>query len=322
MQQFETPEPVDLTVRNRSGWIEITAHDAPTTTVDLVALTPDSEDLVQGTRVEATAVEGSQRVLVEVPEDSGGVRWLARGSGVGFRWNSRGYGVGVRIQVPPASRLHIQAASADVRAEGRYGKSRLHTASGDVSLDMVAGNAELETSSGEVRVEQVDGALRAYTASGDIQIGRVGGTLHLRSASGSQTVARVDGSAECESASGDIHVGQAHGTFMARAASGDIVVRESHDALQLQSQSGDLEVRWLQQGQASLQSISGDILVGIAAGSRVAVNARTRSGDVESEIPLSELPAGDDTGPLVDLRAHAISGDVRIVRAHRAASAV
>lgn len=322
MQQFETPQPVDLTVRNRSGWIEITAHDAPTTSVDLVALTPDSEELVQGTRVEATAADGGHRVLVEVPEDSGGVRWLSRGSGVGFRWNSRGYGVGVRITVPQDSRLTILAASADVRAQGRYGKSRLHAASGDVSLELVGSDAEVETASGEVRVEQVNGSLRAYTASGDIQIGQVGGTLHLRSASGSQMVTRVDGRAECESASGDIHVGQAQGPFLARAASGDIVVRESHDALQLQSQSGDLEVRWLKQGQANLQSISGDITVGIAAGSRLAVNAHTRSGDVESEIPLSDVPAGDEGGPLVDLRAHAISGDVRIVRAHPTASAV
>ena len=319
MQQFDTASPVDLTVRNRSGWIEVTTHTSPTTEVDLVPLNAEAEDLVRRTRIDATPTDTGHRVVVEVPEPDSSWVWLGRGSGIGLRWGS-GWGVGVRVRVPEESRLHIQAASADVRAEGRCGATRIHTASGDVTLALVT-EAEVETASGEVRVEQVAGSLRAYTASGDIQIRQAGGPVHLRSASGSQTVMAVDGDAECESASGDIHVGHVRGHLSARAASGDIVVRESHGGLSLQSQSGDLEARLVHQGRVTAEAISGDVTVGIAQGSRLAVNAHTRSGDLTSEISLHDDPAGEErAGPLVELRAHTISGDVRIVRAHTASA--
>ena len=188
MQQFETPSAVDLIVRNRSGWIEVTTHTAPTTEVDLVPLHADAEDLVSHTRIDATPTDTGHRVVVEVPEPDSWRGGIGRGSGIGWRWGSGSVGgVGVRVRVPEASRLHIESASADVRALGPCGATRIHTASGDVSLDQVT-EAEVETASGEVRVEQVEGSLRAYTASGDIQIRQAGGPVHLRSASGSQTL--------------------------------------------------------------------------------------------------------------------------------------
>ena len=57
--------------------------------------------------------------------------------------------------------------------------------------------------------------------------------------------------------------------------------------------------------------------VGVRRGSRLAVDARSLSGDTSSEIDLDEFEeagAADDA-PLVELRATAMSGDIHVARA-------
>ena len=67
-----------------------------------------------------------------------------------------------------------------------------------------------------------------------------------------------------------------------------------------------------QEGKVELKSVSGDMLVGVRRGSRVWMDVKTVTGDARSE-----LDSGDDDGegPLVELKATAMSGDIKIVRA-------
>jgi hypothetical protein len=67
-------------------------------------------------------------------------------------------------------------------------------------------------------------------------------------------------------------------------------------------------------GSVELQSMSGDIRVGIREGSNVWVDARAMSGDLSSELELSDEQSPDDA-PLVELKASSMSGDVNVVRA-------
>ncbi len=64
----------------------------------------------------------------------------------------------------------------------------------------------------------------------------------------------------------------------------------------------------------TLKTVSGDLTVGIRAGSALWVDAKSVSGDTTSDLPLGEAPQNGDA-PLVDLRATAMSGDIQIVRA-------
>jgi len=64
----------------------------------------------------------------------------------------------------------------------------------------------------------------------------------------------------------------------------------------------------------SLKSASGDLKIGIREGSSLWVDARSRSGAVRSELPVSDLPS-EDNGPKVELRATTMSGDVTVSRA-------
>ena len=63
----------------------------------------------------------------------------------------------------------------------------------------------------------------------------------------------------------------------------------------------------------NLRSASGDLRIGIKEGSRLYVDARSRSGDVSSELPVSDVPP-DGAAPLIELRANTMSGDITIHR--------
>jgi DUF4097 and DUF4098 domain-containing protein YvlB len=77
--------------------------------------------------------------------------------------------------------------------------------------------------------------------------------------------------------------------------------------------SGDQSIDSITEGQVQLQSVSGDIRVGIRRGSGVWFDLRSTSGKTVNELEPADGPADD--GPSVELRAKAVSGDIRVVRA-------
>ena len=79
------------------------------------------------------------------------------------------------------------------------------------------------------------------------------------------------------------------------------------------SVSGDQRVT-VAEGKVALVSVSGDLEARVRPGSRVFVDANAVSGDVSSELELSGA-ASNGEGPLVEIRARSVSGDVRIARA-------
>ncbi len=78
--------------------------------------------------------------------------------------------------------------------------------------------------------------------------------------------------------------------------------------------SGDVRIDSLREGTVSVRSVSGDVVLGIAPGSAVDLDASTASGDLVSEVPLSDAPA-EGSNPTVVIRGVTASGDVRVFRA-------
>jgi DUF4097 and DUF4098 domain-containing protein YvlB len=140
------------------------------------------------------------------------------------------------------------------------------------------------------------GRVEVNSASGDVSFDEIGGRLNVNTASGDVEVARVAGEAKINSASGDVSLGEADADLRVRTA------------------SGDQEVRSAASGTVELQSASGDVEVGIRRGSRVYVDLSSMSGKTSSELELNDAPTGSE-GPLVEVRARTMSGDITIRRA-------
>jgi DUF4097 and DUF4098 domain-containing protein YvlB len=184
----------------------------------------------------------------------------------------------LKINVPEGAKVQFEGASADVRGRGRFGELEADSASGDVDFEDVAGDATLNSASGDVTVRSIDGSAEVNTASGDLELGRVGGDL------------------------------------VAKTASGDVKVDDAGAGLKIRTASGDQRIGGVTAGSVELQSMSGDISIGIRQGSNVWVDARAMSGDLSSELELGDEQPADDA-PLVELRAASMSGDVNVVRA-------
>ncbi|MEK6276089.1 MAG: DUF4097 family beta strand repeat-containing protein [Actinomycetota bacterium] len=242
-------------------------------------------------RIDLEAAEGSETV-VELEanpelEEEARIEVRPRGDGhevtvvVEERWGflkrSRDE-VRLRVTLPAGADVEVSTTSADVDGRGRFGALQVNTASGDVTVEHVGGEAQVNSASGDVNLRHVEGRMTVDTASGDLDIG------------------------------------QLQGEGKVRAASGDISIDEADAALKVQTASGDVEVGSVREGDVTLQTASGDIEVGVKPGSKVWIDARSMSGETTSDLEVGDsAPEGD--GPLVEIRATAMSGDIAIRRA-------
>ncbi|HEX6761362.1 MAG TPA: DUF4097 family beta strand repeat-containing protein [Gaiellaceae bacterium] len=201
-----------------------------------------------------------------------------RRSGFGFGSLFGRDGVGCRVRCPAGSTLTARTRSADVIVHGMLGGANVATASGDVGLERVEGGATVKTASGDVAAREVTGGLSV------------------------------------QSASGDVSVATARGPVTMTTASGDVELGEAYDDVSVNTVSGDQRHRAVMRGTVGAHSVSGDVEIGVRKGSRAWLDCNTVSGDTSSELELSpDVPEGD--GPLVEIRAKTVSGDIKITRA-------
>jgi hypothetical protein len=187
-------------------------------------------------------------------------------------------GITCRVRCPEGSSPDVRTKSADVQGRGRFTSVEVKTASGDVVFDDVDEGAVAKSASGDIRFERVGQGFSAQSASGDVHVGAIGEGGSI------QTV------------------------------SGDVFVGSVGASLTVNSVSGDVRVDAVQEGNINLGAVSGDVVVGVRRGSRLWVDAQSVSGETESELELAGTPISDE-GPLVELRAKTVSGDIRVIRA-------
>lgn len=187
----------------------------------------------------------------------------------------RRHALDLTIKAPAGSQLTAKTASADVSCVGELGALTATTASGDVTASSVAGHASLHTASGDIMVRQAATA-KANTASGDIHFDQVRGEANLNTASG------------------DIRIGWCGGSV------------DGHTV------SGDVDISGVAAGNVSLNSVSGDLIVGVVPGIGVYLDLASTTGDIRRD--LTDAGEGD-TSAAAEIRCRTVSGDILIRRA-------
>jgi hypothetical protein len=145
----------------------------------------------------------------------------------------------------------------------------------------------------ELQTGSADGVVRGQVAS-----------AHAKTGSGDMSFGKT--------ASGDVRVHRVGGDFVANLVSGDLHLSEAEGPVNVSTVSGDQWIGSIARD-VRLSSVSGDVHVGVISGLRLWIDATSVSGDMSSELEAAEPPTAD--GPIVELRAKTVSGDVQIVRA-------
>ena len=207
-----------------------------------------------------------------------------------FRWGpiqiTWGGDFECRIACPHGTDLDLSGGSTDLRVDGELGEVSVRTASGDVRLDEARGELQVKTASGDIAVRRIAAEASLVTVSGDVAVDRVDASLTARAVSGDVTVGVLDG------------------------------------PFALSTTSGDVDVRAVAGGDVRVQTVSGDVRIGIARGTRTWIDAASVSGKLESELGLEDQQpeAVEENDAVVPLRVKTVSGDVAVVRAAEAYS--
>jgi hypothetical protein len=280
MSVFATPEPISVTIELSVGDVRLVASDRTDTVVE-VRPSDESDDsdvkAAQQTRVEY--VDGT--LIVRGPKSRA------------FDFSKKTRSVAVLVELPTGSAVHGDVAVGDVHSTGvlgecrfkmsvghfrldRTGQLRLDT-TGHITVDAVAGDAEVATGTGHVHIGEIGGAAVVKNSNGNTEIGTVTGQLRVRAANGAITVERADAAVDAKSSNGAIRIGK--------------VARDS----------------------VALQTASGDLEIGVAAGTAAWLDLKTGHGRVRNELD------GTAQGPerseeTVEVRAHTSFGDITVRR--------
>jgi hypothetical protein len=155
------------------------------------------------------------------------------------------------------------------------------------------------------------------TAAADMKLtGRVQ-SLEVKLASGDLRVrGEIERDATVKTVSGDVLLERVGGELRFTTVSGDLHARSVGRSVEGKSVSGDVRVDSTREGTVMVQSVSGDIEVGVEAGTNLDVDAGSVSGDLSSEVPLGSDPgSAEGYGPTLVVRGKTVSGDFRVFRA-------
>lgn len=271
---FDTPEPIDLYVENGRGSVDATATDTTETTIKITGERAEEFEVR-----DLAGERGDRRIAIIAPNRSGGF----------FGKDPR---VEIVVEVPVASGLHAKVGSSDVVAHGRFADTRVDSGSGDVTLDIVEGDAVVQSGSGDLSVEHLVGE------------------AHLKSGSGDVVVHRAESRLVVITGSGDVRVEAARDELAIKTGSGDAQVRQLGGEAVFTTGSGDLAVTEVGVGRITAKTASGDVSIGVVAGTPVWTDVRTASGRLTSTLPSTGEPGPGQ--PYLGVRATTASGDVTL----------
>lgn len=172
---------------------------------------------------------------------------------------------------------------------------RNHEASVSVDFEVIVPSGtevSVKSVSGDIEVSNIQGELKAETVSGEVDIQSADKLVSAKSVSGGVEVAAAKGAenTEISSVSGDVEVDGLEANRVTFASvSGDIEITDAKcGRASLKTVSGDVQyIGPLEtSGRYEFQSHSGDVKIVISGDTGFEIDAKSFSGEIESEFPL------------------------------------
>lgn len=216
---------------------------------------------------------------VEMRGDTLHVEAPPTGRGWGLRRTPR---LWVKITLPVDSSVQAVVSSAEFTCQGRLTGGDLRTSSGSCVLDEFTDKVTVGTASGDVRVGRVGGSLRVHGASSSISVGEA---RH----------------ADLHTASGSVRIDRGEGVMSVKTASGSVQIGE------------------IGRGEVDVRNASGDVSIGVLAGTGVWMDLNTLSGRTTSDLTVSAAPPEGE--PDLTVRVSTMSGNISLHRVGQPAAA-
>jgi DUF4097 and DUF4098 domain-containing protein YvlB len=178
MPTFNTPEPISAVLDIPAGRVQFIAADRSDTAVEILPADPSKGRDVKVAE-EAKVEYGDGVLRIEV---------VAKNQYFGPSGS-----VAVTVQLPVGSGVEVKAASAELRAAGRFGDVAVESEHGSIDLDDVA-SAHLTTTAGDITVARLNGPAEIRTSKGDIRVAEaVRGSVVLRTVAGDVEIGAAAG---------------------------------------------------------------------------------------------------------------------------------
>ena len=186
--------------------------------------------------------------------------------------------------------LHASSGDIDVSVfEGR--NAAIHTSSGRITAEELNGDeGEITSISGDIRIGSLFGNFTIKASSGDIRVEESEGTMSADASSGSVRFLDARGRYKAESSSGDIefNFNGNEGYLDAHASSGSVEVEELNGSVDLFSTSGNIEAVLTElKDDCRIKASSGDISIELPKKSDFFVDAKTSSGRIKIDFPVT-----------------------------------
>ncbi|HZU22493.1 MAG TPA: DUF4097 family beta strand repeat-containing protein, partial [Terriglobales bacterium] len=207
------------------------------------------------------------------------------------------------LTVPQATRATSSTGSGDQDVRGLQGPVDIRTGSGTLVVSGIGGEVHASSGSGDITITNTKAGMRASTGSGNIRGNDIGGSI------------------EASAGSGDIRLQQTSaGSVRVRTGSGEVELDGVNGSLTVSTGSGDIRANGTPSADWRVDTGSGTVTLNLPGQAGFEVYARTSSGRIEVDAPMSNQNMSNrghelrgtvrGGGHMLDL--HTGSGDIRV----------
>ncbi|MYW97895.1 hypothetical protein G3I59_46650 [Amycolatopsis rubida] len=268
MSTFTTPHPITAALTTAGARVRIAAGERAETVVRVQPV--DAANSTDVKVAEKTRVEFADGVLSVKTTKSG------RQAG----------SVDIAIELPAGSKLLLNTAWTEVRADGALG------------------DCEVNIGSGRVQLDRVD-ALRGNLGAGGLAVGHVAGGAVIEGSAAVLRIGEVDGQIRCQGTSGKVWIGRARSDVDLGGSNGSFDIGTADGSVVARAADCPIRIGRVTRGLVELSNAAGGIEVGVSAGTTADVDAKSAKGAVRNTLGTPDSPR--DT---VKVHARARLGDI------------